>query len=355
MALPTFQLERYFGQYEFSAEMLLCCSDMPAMTVGELLGMSPGSQDRFLECHLGYTESAGAPSLRQAIASHIYTTLTPDHIMMHCGAEEGIYAYFHTLVHSKRAAGVAEPHIIVMWPCYTSLSEVARTAGARVTPWRLRQSSSQGDWSADFAELEAAVGLDTCCIVINTPHNPTGYLMSHDLQRAVLSLAERNSCEVFSDEVYSKLESDPALALPSSADLSPNAVSLNVLSKSYGLAGLRIGWIATKNSDILRRQAETKDYLSICNAAPSEFLAEVVIENREAIWQKQRDLIQKNVEVMDAFFCRHRTLFVWKKPLGGCIAFPSLTAAAGMDAYEFCEKLVQSKGVMLCLGCALTL
>ena len=150
---------------------------------------------------------------------------------------------------------------------------------------------------------------NTKAVIINTPHNPTGYLMSRTDFESVHRFARENNLFLFSDEVYRESEYDPAARLPAACDIGDHAISLGVTSKTYGLAGLRIGWIATKNRKICQRMASLKDYTTICGSAPSEFLAEVAMHNRQKLIDRNLNIIKHNLSVMDDFFQRHAKSF----------------------------------------------
>jgi aspartate/methionine/tyrosine aminotransferase len=188
---------------------------------------------------------------------------------------------------------------------------------------------------------------NTKAIIINTPHNPTGYLMSSQDCESVHKFAQENNLLLFSDEVYRESEYEPAARLPAGCDFGDHAVSLGVTSKSYGLAGLRIGWIATKNRRIYEKMASLKDYTTICNSAPSEFLAEVALRNRSKLVERNLGIIKANLAVMDDFFVRHQHLFKWIRPRAGSMAFPRLLKG---DIEQFCERLVHEAGVLLLPG-----
>ena len=154
---------------------------------------------------------------------------------------------------------------------------------------------------------------------------------------ALNALAQEHGILLFSDEVYRELEYDPADRLPSACDINPEAVSLGVMSKAYGLAGLRIGWIATHNAPVLARMAALKDYTTICSSAPSEYLSELALRHREQIAGRNLQIIQDNLSLLDAFFASHADRFEWVRPKAGPIAFPRLS---GEDVEQFCHQLV---------------
>jgi aspartate/methionine/tyrosine aminotransferase len=336
MRIPTFQLERYFAKYEFDVEYLLCSSDCESMAIQDLLALEPGAADRFQEHWLGYTECPGSPSLRRAICD-LYEKIAPEQVLVHSGAEEAVFLFMH-------AALQAGDHVIVHCPCYQSLIEVARSIGCDVTSWKAREEAG---WALDLDELQSAIRPNTRAIVINTPHNPTGYLMGRESFETLNRLAAENGIVLFSDEVYRESEHRQQDRLPAACDLGEQAVSLGVMSKTYGLAGLRIGWIATRNAGVLAKMTSLKDYTTICNSAPSEFLAEVALRHRESLIERNVSIITRNLARLDGFFERHADRFGWHRPVAGAIAFPRLM---GSDVGLFCERLVTATGVLLAPG-----
>jgi len=222
---------------------------------------------------------------------------------------------------------------------------VARAIGCDVTPWRLREEG--GAWIADLDELRRAFRPNTRVVVVNSPHNPTGYHFTVAEQAEVIALAEEHGVLLFSDEVYRESEHDPAERLPAACDLSQRAVSLGVMSKTYGLAGLRIGWIATRNAEVFAQMAAMKDYTTICNSAPSELLAEIALKHRGQLAARNVALIGENLKVLDGFFARQAGRFAWLRPRAGSVAFPRLVDG---EIEGFCQRLVTEAGVLLLPG-----
>ena len=336
MRIPRFKLERFFAEYEFNVEYLLCGSDCESMSIGELLALEPGVEIAFHEHWLGYTESEGSPQLREAI-SCIYDTIDLDDVLVHAGAEEAIF----TLMNAVLSPG---DHIIVHWPSYQSLAEIARTIGCEVTFWKAREAE---DWALNVDELRAAVCDRTKLIIINIPHNPTGYLMPRAEFLQVSDIARDNSILLFSDEVYRESEYNMADRLPAACDLGSHGISLGVMSKTYGLAGLRIGWLATRNEGVLRRVAEVKDYTTICCSAPSEWLATLALRHRDVLVRRNLDIIGANLKLLDGFVAKHSALFSWVRPQAGSIAFPRLLVG---DVDSFTRRLAQEVSVLLLPG-----
>ena len=336
MNLPPFKLERFFAKYEFNTEFLLCSSDCEAMTISELLALEPGAAEKFQNVWLGYTESQGSPALRAEIC-RLYETISPEEILVHTGAEEAIFIFMFSMFKEY-------DHIIVHSPGYQSLAAAARGAGCDISLWKARE---ENNWALDLDELRHLMRTNTKAIVINTPHNPTGYLMSRADYDAVHQFAQENKLLLFSDEVYRESEYDPAMRLPAGCDYGEHAVSLGVTSKTYGLAGLRIGWIATKNKTIYEKMASLKDYTTICNSAPSEFLAEVAMRNRKKLIERNVNLIKENISVIEGLFSRYASLFTWIRPRAGSMAYPRYQ---GGNVDKFCDELVRKAGVLLLPG-----
>jgi aspartate/methionine/tyrosine aminotransferase len=336
MNLPPFKLERYFAKYEFNTEYLLCSSDCEAMSIADLLAFEPGAAEKLQQVWLGYTESQGSATLRAEICK-LYEKAEPDDILVHTGAGEAIFLFMF-------AAFKEYDHVIVHSPGYQSLAEVARAAGCDVSPWRAREENG---WALDLDELRHLMRSNTKAIIINTPHNPTGYLMPREEYEAVHKFAKENKLLLFSDEVYRESEYDPSTRLPAACDYGDHAISLGVTSKTYGLAGLRIGWVATKNKKIYEKMASLKDYTTICNSAPSEFLAEVAMRNRKKLAERNINIIKQNLEVIDELFTRRSSLFSWVRPQAGSMAFPHYE---GGNVEKFCDELVRKAGVLLLPG-----
>lgn len=336
MNISPFKLERYFAKYEFSTEYLLCSSDCESVSVKDLLKFEPESEQQLKGLWLGYTESEGNPSLRKQICE-IYQNMSPENILVHSGAEEAIFLFMHALLERG-------DHVIVHWACYQSLFEVAKSIGCQVTKWK---GDEQKGWALDLDELKNSIKENTKVIIVNTPHNPTGFLMSKNDFHELNSIVQEKGIILFSDEVYRESEYDASERLPAACDINETAMSLGVMSKTYGLAGLRIGWIATRNKAVFQRAAALKDYTTICNSAPSEFLAELALKHREKLIDRNLNIIKSNISLLEKFFADHKSIFKWHQPKAGSIAFPKLLKG---DIDSFCESLVQKEGVLLLPG-----
>jgi aspartate/methionine/tyrosine aminotransferase len=311
---------------------VLCASDVEPLGMRELLDMADDdARQRWESLRLGYTESLGLPALRTEIAT-LYPGLARDDVITFAGAEEGVFLCMQALL----SAG---DHAVVVWPSYQSLHEVARSLGASVTFIPL----DPRDWTFDVDAVAAGMRPNTRVIVINSPHNPTGGAIDPAQFNRLTAIAELHGAHLFSDEVYRHLEHGSAL-LPSAAEASDRGVSLGVMSKPYGLAGVRVGWIATRDRALRERLASLKDYTTICNSAPSEILALIGLRNKTRLHARAREIIASNLALLDAFFARNEELFSWSRPRAGSTGFPELRTG---DVDAFATQLIEREGVLI--------
>ena len=336
MDVKPFRIERYYGRYEFTTRFMLSSSDCESRTIEELVALEPDAHDRMLATWCGYTESAGAPELREAIAA-LYERIEPDDVIVTSCAEEGILLVYHALL----GAG---DHAIVETPCYESALELARSTGAEVDEWRRRYEDG---WAHDLDALERSLRPNTRLVYVNQPHNPTGTLIDRATFERVSELARSRGMVLFSDEVYRELEHDPRDRLPAACDLDEHAVSLGSISKSYGLPGLRLGWLVTRDAAIREAIMRMKDYTTICSSAPSEVLTAVALRNRQVLLDRNLELVARNLPLLDGFFERHAETFEWVRPTASPIGFPRVKGVADVD--EMCARLADL-GVLLLPG-----
>jgi aspartate/methionine/tyrosine aminotransferase len=336
MRIPEFALERYFARWEFAVEHLLCASDVQGYRMTELLDLADAEARSLWDgLTLGYTESTGHPLLRHEIAS-LYDGLEPDDVLVFAGAEEGIFCLANV------ALGPGD-HAIVTWPGYQSLYEVARSTGADVTLHELREDDG---WRIDIEEVRRRVTPATRLIVVNAPHNPTGMQPDRPTFDGLVAIADEAGAHLLVDEVYRFLEFDQADRLPAGADATDQGISLGVMSKSFAMAGLRIGWLATRDRELLARCAAFKDYTTICSSAPSEILALIGLRARETVLARSREIVASNLDRLDGFFDDWADRFAWVRPRAGSVGFPRLTVP-GVAIDDWAAALVEAEGVLL--------
>lgn len=293
---------------------------------------------------LGYTETRGLPQLLAQIASE-YNNMSEDNVLCFAGAEEGIYCALKTILSPT-------DHAIVVTPCYQSLKSIpdslCATSSIDLTP--------ESGWVLDIDGLRRLVRPgETKIIVCNFPHNPTGTLISVEQQQALVSLAVEFDLWLFCDEVYRGVEREVSStgtpqSLPQIASVYRKGISLSGVSKVYGLAGLRLGWITCADKDMVAAIADHKHYLSICNSAPSEILTLIAMRGKEQVIGRNMQIVRTNEACLAQFMQKYTLLLSWTPPKGGCCGFMKMHLPAEVDLAEVTERLVQDHGVLILPG-----
>ncbi|MFY9238221.1 MAG: pyridoxal phosphate-dependent aminotransferase [Roseovarius sp.] len=333
-ALPDFRLETHFAKWEFTARHHMTASDAEAMRLDELLAMaSDADREAFERMWLGYTETWGAPDLRAEIAQ-TYAGRRAEDVLCFAGASEGIFAANTVLLEQT-------DHAIVVTPNYQS-HESMPLAICEATGVPL---DANDGWSLDIDRVRAAIRPNTKLVTINFPHNPTGAILPLERYRALIELCRSHGIWILHDEIFHGLGPVSAQHLPFIADEYERGLSLGVMSKSYGLPGLRVGWIACQDREVLSKMERLKHYISICNSGPSERLARIALKARDRIIARNCAIVEENLPKWDAFFARHEDLFEWARPDGSCMGYPRYLGADGVDG--FARDLVEKAGVLV--------
>ena len=333
--LPDFRLETYFAQWEFKARHHMTASDAQTLSLSDLLLLADAEdREAWDKLTLGYTETWGAPALRRIVAA-TYAGLGAENILCFAGAEEGLYCAMLALLGP-------DDHAIVTVPNYQSMESVPVSICSSVSGVALRPENG---WALDLDDVRVALRPNTRLIAVNFPNNPTGAVASRETFDGIVTLCAERGIHLFNDEVYRGLERESARQLPQAAEVYDRGVSLNVMSKAYGLPGLRIGWIASRDQTLLARMERMKHYLSICNSAPSEVLARIALKARNQLLRKNRDLCVKNLAHLGRFFANYPDLYEWSEPDGGCVGFALYKGRDGVE--EHCRSLLRQSGVLL--------
>jgi aspartate/methionine/tyrosine aminotransferase len=196
----------------------------------------------------------------------------------------------------------------------------------------------------DLDQLNSLVSARTKLIVVNFPHNPTGFLPALDQLQSIINIARQHGAWIFCDEMYRGLELYGVETLPSMVDLYERSLVLAGLSKVHGLPGLRAGWLVIRD-DVLRTELiNWKFYTSICPPAPTEFLALAALQIQEQLISRNRSIIVENVAEAEAFFGRWPDLFTWRPPQASSVALVGLHQPSATD---YCHHLAEEAGVLL--------
>lgn len=333
MELEPFKLERYFAKYEFNVRYLLSSSDCDGFSMNYVLSCAEhGEMELWNNLTLGYTDSLGHPLLREAIAKH-YNTIGRDDVFVLSPGEAN---YFIMQLCLQKG-----DEVVCMRPAYQSLYQIAKNIGCRLHYW---EPDANGIFNVD--DLAKLVSQKTRLIIVNFPHNPTGYYPTKGELDRIIAVASKHNTMLFSDEMYHKLVHNPVNLNDSLCDLYDNAISLWGMAKSFGLAGLRIGWVATHNRELLHKMKLLKDYFTICNSAASEILTMIALNNSERFIEVNLEKIRSNKLIFASFVNKHTDLIIdYKEPMAGSTGFIRLNI--GMSTLNYTQRLVEETGIMM--------
>ena len=332
MKIHPFKLERYFAQHEFTAKYLLSSSDCDGYELSYLLENASKEELALWEnLKLGYTESEGNSLLRQAILQH-YKIDSIDNVVVATPGELNFIS-MNILLDSN-------DHAITVSPCYQSLSEVVKSINCELSYWK----PSEDDWTFDPNDLKKLIQSNTKLLILNFPHNPTGSYLTRNQLYEIVEIARKHNLYIFSDEMYHKLIIDDIEELPPICDIYEKGISLWGTSKSFGLAGLRTGWLVSQNKTFLKGVVAFKDYLSICNSAPSEILSIMAINSINLYLEPNLRKIKKNISIFKKFAEKQELISCFIPPKAGSTSFVKLNI--NCSSLEFSNQLVKKKGIM---------
>ena len=328
------ELTAFLSRHHHTANHHLSASECETTSLANLLALADNEDAaRWASLDLAYTDPLGAPWLRATIAS-TYATLSPTDVVCSAGAQEGLYAVLHRIL-------TPGSHAVVVVPGYQSTETLAlglaAATGVALDP--------DDGWSLDIAAVAAAVRPNTRAVLISFPNNPTGKVLEAERFAALVALCRQHGLWLLSDEVYRGTERDPARRLPHAADAYERGISIGVLSKAYGLPGLRVGWVACRDAALLGQVAAFRPYLSVCSAGPSEVLANIALKAAPVVLGRTRAIADANIELLVPFLARHSDLFDWVLPEGGVVGYVRYKGAEGVTA--FVSRMAAQAGVLL--------
>lgn len=335
MKIKNFAIERYFAKYEFTAKYLLSSSDCDGFSMDYVLNLASSEEkNAWNNLKLGYTETRGSEALRTVISSQ-YDQIGLENIVVSSPGEAN-FSLMNVLLQRG-------DHVISMAPMYQSMYQVAKNMGCKLSFWQ--PDFVNNTWYYDPSVLAQLITPKTKLIVVNFPHNPTGFSPNLSDFQAIIAIARQHGIVLFSDEMYWQLAHQPQDVLPAVCDVYENGVSLWGMAKSFGLGGVRIGWLASQNKDILLKVESFKDYLSICSSAPSEILSTIALNHKTHFINPNVEKIKKNIGVFTDFVDRNKDFFDFPMPNSGSTAFVRLKTKE--KTLDFAEKVVRDTGIML--------
>ncbi|KAJ6028395.1 hypothetical protein N7540_003971 [Penicillium herquei] len=354
--IEEFAVEQWMDKYELTAKYNTAETCCASISIDDLRELSEDKETnpftQLQSTKLTYGAIRGSDKLRQTLAN-LYSVKTPtalpkDNILITAGAIQANFLALYTLV------GPGD-HVICHYPTYQQLYSVPTSLGAEVSLWKSKEADG---WKIDIEELQGLIRPNTKLIIINNPQNPTGAIVPRDTLEDLVDIARASSITIMADEVYRPLFHNIS---PMDSQFPPSLISLGYentivtgsTSKAYSLAGIRVGWIASRNRSIIEACASSRDYTTISvgqidDAIASYALAPQCIHNLLA---RNIELGRTNLAILEKFIESHRWACDWVKPRAGTTAFVRFNKMGKpVDDVVLCEKLQEQRGVMFVPG-----
>lgn len=336
MDLPEFLLDQWLSRKHTAnpaVEFDLASSTGPVWTLRELLALDQEQNFESLpDLSVSYVSAAGTPALRMAIAE--LSDVEPEHVQVVTGAQEALLILF--FLAAKPGANIVLPS-----PGFPANAALAQSLGIETRFYGIR---AENGLAVDLDEIRRLVDRRTELVLVNTPHNPTGSVMTDEELEVLHDFCAERGVQFVSDEVYHPIYHGPATR---TAARLTHATVVGDFSKALCLSGLRLGWMIERNAGRRARALNARKYFSICSNAVGERLAVLALAHRDAIYARARQVAAANLALLDACFAEHSGVLRWRRPRGGMTAFPWIEGVS--DTRDFCERLLR-RGVMLVPG-----
>lgn len=336
MKIEPFEMERWQSMFERVVDYELSESGVHALTLKELLGSERAVKD-LLETPLGYPQADGTPQLRSLIAD-MYKGATEEHVFVTNGSSEANFLAAWSLFERG-------DEVVIMLPNYMQTWGLAKTWGQKIRPLWLKEELG---WQFDPEDLKSLVSRKTKAIQVCNPNNPTGAVMAKKQRKALIDAAKDSGAWLLSDEVYLGAEREG----PRTESLwgyHEKTLITNGLSKAYGLAGLRTGWLVGP-PDMIAATKSRHDYLTLTPAKLSDRLAQIAVapKRRERIFARTQKIIQKNYPAVCEWLDDHGTMFSHVPPTAGAICYVKYRLK--INSWKLAERLRTEKSVMIVPG-----
>lgn len=319
MDIEPFALERWFARVEHDADVMLAESGVRPL-LASAFDTDPGD--------LGYViPTDGDPEFRARIGRR--HGRDSDEILFTCGAQEANLLAF---------LGVLDTHAVVVTPTYGSLSALPRAFG-EVTEVPLDPPT----WELDADAVIDAVRPDTDAVVINNPNNPTGRYHDESVMHRLYEECAERDVYLLCDEVYRLLSEDPH---PPVASYGEYGISTASVSKAFGLAGLRFGWLCG-STDVVEAATRWKDYTTISPGIFGQHVAGQAFDRAPSLLERNRELASEHRRIVDEFLTARG--LPWYEPDCSVNGFPEIPSEFA-SGNTFCRRLVEEVSVVLAPG-----
>lgn len=339
MKIKTFKVEQWMNDYEDDAIYNLGETCIDSMTLGELIKISGKNPDEYLtglkDIRLTYGHIEGSPELLKGIVS-LYKNISPEHVIPTHGAIGANHQVLLSMIEP-------EDNMVCVMPTYQQHYSIPESIGAEV---RILQLTPENNFLPDIDELKILVDENTKMITINNPNNPTGSWIPEDVLMEIIEVAKSVDAYILSDEVYRGISEDGSYMV-SIADIYERGISVGSMSKIFSLAGLRMGWIVSRDRELRKACLTRRDYDTISCGKLDDLFASLALENKDKIFERNREIVIKNREILDQWV-RETPEVSYMKPVAGTTALVYYNK--NMPSYDFSVKLMKEKGVLTTPG-----
>ncbi|MBF0787949.1 MULTISPECIES: aminotransferase [unclassified Streptococcus] len=337
MEIARFGVEEWLNEWEAQAVYDIAGSSIDSLTLAEVLALGGSSQSAFLkdlwEKKMNYGWIEGSPTFKEEVRK-LYQNVELNQILQTNGATGANHLVLYALIESG-------DHVISLYPSYQQLYDIPRSLGADVSLWQIRESES---WLPSLDELRTLMRPNTKIICINNANNPTGAVMERSFLEELVAIAREVGAYILSDEVYKPLEEH--FDVPAIVDLYEKGISVNSMSKTYSVAGVRVGWVVA-NDELSQCFRKYRDYTMICAGVVDDALATYVLQHKEAVLARNRALVTENLTVVKDWVEKEtRVSLVY--PSAVPVSFIKLEIPE--ETETFCLRLLKEKGVLLVPG-----
>ena len=340
MDIKTFKVERWMDEYETKCKYNLAETCIDSLTVREVIEMAGLDVEEYMmelaDTRLTYSHIGGSPELLNGIASLYSDVIKPEHIIPMHGAIGANYHILMTLINPS-------DNMISVMPTYQQHYSIPESIGAEV---RILNLNLENHFLPDIDKLKELVDENTRVITMNSPNNPSGSLIPKDVMEQVIEVAKSVDAYVLCDEVYRGISEDGSY-MYSVADLYEKGISVGSMSKSWSMAGVRLGWIVTRDMDLIHRCHERRDYDTISCAVIDDKLAALALANKEKIIERNRDILNTNRKILDDWVNATPEVY-YQKPVAGTTAL--VYYKKNMPSRELCDRLIKETGVLFTPG-----
>ena len=339
MKIKAFAVEEWMNAYETGAKYNIAETCVNSVSLNELFGLAGEDQAEFWrafgEKRLTYGCIEGIPALREGICG-LYKTVTPEEVITTHGAAGANHHLLYSLI---------EPgdRVISIMPTYQQLYSIPESFGADVKMLHLTQENG---FLPDLDELRRLAVPGTKLICINNPNNPTGALMSRELLCDIAGIARSIGAYVLCDEVYRHLTQRDEWC-DSIVDIYEKGISVGSMSKVFSLAGLRLGWIAAHDSELLKSCVSHRDYDLISCGMLDEELAALALKHKDALLARNRGIVRENLAILDDWV-NSTPCMRYTKPQAGTTAL--VYYDLDIPSYDFCRDMYYKTGAFVTPG-----